>query len=412
MPATPTHTATAAAINLGRHRRDFLQQLEEQGYATSSRRAYELRIDRFVTEAGSLRRRVRVLDEQTVQELQSKILETLNGSTRRQAAYVLAKFIDYLVEVGAAERRVDPSAPETPRDRLRCEYETYLRVQRGVTESTIRHTVLLGERFLKFRFGAGLGDLNQITPDDLINFLVQIAAGAPRTKANPTHLRRFCQFLFWSGKTTKNLADSIPRVAQKPPADLPRYLPPAEVQQLIDAVRTDDAIGRRNYAMLLLMARLGLRATEVIAIQLEDIDWRAGELLVRGKGKLHDRMPLSAEVGASLADYLRNGRKGQSRALFVSHRAPHAPFVDSQVANYVLRKAFAVTGLKPPQKYVGSHLLRHSLATGMLRGGASLDEIGDTLRHRSRMTTTIYAKHDLEGLRSIAQEWPEPGGVS
>lgn len=411
MPATPTPKTTAETIDLNGHRRDFLQRLEEQGYATSTLRQYELRTDEFVTEAGSLRRH-KCLNVQTIQDLQNTILGELNGSTRRYAVYVLTKFIDYLVETGVAERQAAPVEPETPRDRLRREYETYLRVQRGVSESTVRHTVLLSERFLKFRFGEGLGDLNQITPDDLVNFLIQIAAGAPRTKANPTHLRRFCQFLFWSGKTTKNLADCIPRVAQKPPADLPRYLPPEEVQQLIDAVRTDDAIGRRNYAILLLMARLGLRATELIAIQLEDIDWRSGELLVRGKGKLHDRMPLPAEVGAGLADYLRNGRKGKSRTLFVSNKAPHAPFVDSQIVNYVLRKAFAVTGLKPPQKYVGSHLLRHSLATGMLRGGASLDEIGDTLRHRSRMTTTIYAKHDLEGLRSVAQEWPEPGGVT
>lgn len=411
MSATPTLKTTVKAIGLARHRRDFLQRLEEQGYATSTLRQYELRTDEFVTEAGGLRRH-KCLNVQTIQDLQDKVLGALNGSTRQHAAYILTKFIVCLVEVGAAERHAVPVEPETPWDRLRREYETYLRVQRGVSESTVRHTVLLSERFLKFRFGEGLGDLNQITPDDLVNFLVQIAAGAPRTKANPTHLRRFCQFLFWSGKTTKNLADCIPRVAQKPPADLPRYLPPEEVQQLIDAVRTDDAIGRRNYAILLLMARLGLRATEVIAIRLEDIDWRAGELLVRGKGKLHDRMPLPAEVGAALADYLRSGRKGESRALFVSHKAPHAPFVDSQIVNYVLRRAFSITGLKPPQKYVGSHLLRHSLATGMLRGGASLDEIGDTLRHRSRMTTTIYAKHDLEGLRSVAQAWPEPGGVA
>jgi len=412
MPATPTPNTAAETIDLGRHRRDFLQGLVEQGYAASTLRQYELKTNRFVTEAGRLRRQERVLDSKTVQELRSKIVAALNGSTRRQAAFHLTKFIAYLVEVGVAERQPPPPEPTTPRDLLRREYETYLRVQRGVSESTVRHATLLGERFLKFRFGEGLGDLNQITPDDLVNFLVQIAVGAPRTKTNPTHLRRFCQFLFWSGKTTKDLADSVPRVVQQPPRNLPRYLSPDEVRQLINAVRTDDAIGRRNYAMLLLMARLGLRATEVIAIQLEDIDWRAGELLVRGKGKLHDRMPLPAEVGAGLADYLRRGRKGKSRTLFVSQKAPHGPFVDGQIVNDLLRKAFAKTGLKPPQKYVGSHLLRHSLATGMLRGGASLDEIGDTLRHRSRMTTTIYAKLDLEGLRSIAREWPEPGGMA
>jgi len=174
-------------------------------------------------------------------------------------------------------------------------------------------------------------------------------------------------------------------------------------------VRTDDAIGRRNYAMLLLMARLGLRAPEVIAIQLGDIDWRAGEILIRGKGKLHDRMPLPTDVGEAIVDYIRNGRAGNSRILFVSAKTPHPPFKDAQILNTVLRDAFERTGLKPPQKYVGSHLLRHSLATDMLQKGASLEEIGDVLRHRSRMTTTIYAKYDIAALRSIARAWPVGG---
>jgi integrase/recombinase XerD len=167
------------------------------------------------------------------------------------------------------------------------------------------------------------------------------------------------------------------------------------------------AIGCHGDALL---SELGLRAPEVIAIQLDDIDWRAGTILIRGKGKLHDRMPLPDDVGKAIVDYIRNGRRGPSRTLFVSNKVPNRPFVNAQILNTVLRDAFARIGLKPPQKYVGSHLLRHSLATDMLRKGASLDEIGDVLRHRSRMSTTIYAKHDVEGLRSIARAWPVQGG--
>ncbi len=175
-------------------------------------------------------------------------------------------------------------------------------------------------------------------------------------------------------------------------------------------MRTDDAIGRRNYAMLLLMARLGLRAPEVIAIQLDDIDWRAGEILIRGKGKLHDRMPLPADVGEAIVDYIKKRTSRRLSCLFVSARTPHhRPFKNAQILNTVLEDAFRRTGLKPPQKYVGSHLLRHSLATDMLRKGASLDEVGDVLRHRSRMTTTIYAKYDIDALRSIARRWPVGG---
>jgi integrase len=123
-------------------------------------------------------------------------------------------------------------------------------------------------------------------------------------------------------------------------------------------------------------------------------------------------MPLPEDVGEAIVDYIRNGRRGPSRVLFVSSKVPYSPFVDAAILNVTLQDAFDRTGLKPPEKYVGSHVLRHSLATGMLRKGASLDEIGDVLRHRSRVSTTIYAKHDIDGLRSISREWPEQGDRS
>jgi site-specific recombinase XerD len=163
--------------------------------------------------------------------------------------------------------------------------------------------------------------------------------------------------------------------------------------------------------MVLLMARLGLRAAEVIAIQIDDIDWRAGELLVRGKGQLHDRLPLPKDVGEALASYIRQDRVTTSRALFVWHRVPHMAFADSQVISEVLKRAFERTRLNPPTRYVGSHILRHSLATDMVRRGASLAEIGEVLRHRARRSTMIYAKLDVEGLRSVAQDWPAAGGA-
>ena len=131
-----------------------------------------------------------------------------------------------------------------------------------------------------------------------------------------------------------------------------------------------------------------------------------GELLVRGKGKLNDRMPIPSDVGEAVVDYLKNERVGNERTLFVSSKAPYRRFKDSQILRWILQDAYDVTGITPPQSYIGSHILRHSLATDMLRNGASLQEIGDLLRHRSRMTTTIYAQHDIDALRSIAQPWP------
>jgi len=132
-------------------------------------------------------------------------------------------------------------------------------------------------------------------------------------------------------------------------------------------------------------------------------------MLIRGKGKRHDRMPLPEDTGKAIVDYIRNGRRGSSRTLFVSSKAPFRPFADATILNTVLRAAFKETGLQPPQKYIGSHLMRHSLAMHMLRKGASLTEIGDVLRHRSHASTTVYARHNIEGLRSIARDWPVEG---
>jgi len=200
-------------------------------------------------------------------------------------------------------------------------------------------------------------------------------------------------------------------VAKRYDARLPRHLAPDQVEAVLAAVRANPKHGRRDYAMMLLLARLGLRAAEATTIQLDDIDWRAGELLVRGKGQRHDRVPIPPDVGEALAAYIRHDRVTTSRALFVTLRAPNGPFKDGQVLNAILKDAFAATGVTPPSPYVGSHVLRHSLATNMVRKGASLAEVGDMLRHRSRASTMIYAKLDIDGLRSIAQPWPAAGGV-
>jgi integrase/recombinase XerD len=269
----------------------------------------------------------------------------VTGSARTYARFCLGRFIDHLIEAGVATASEPPTKKLTALDRLREEYETYLRRQRGLAESTIDNCTRYMERFLAFRFGDKLDDLNAITPDDIVTFISKLEAGSlpRRYKALPSHLRSLFKFLFWSGKTRCNLANGLPRVAQTNPDNLPRYLSPEEIRRLLEAVRTNDAIGRRNYAMLLLMARLGLRAPEVIAIQLDDIDWRTGEILIRGKGKLHDRMPLPADAGEAIVEYVRNGRKRDSRALFVSAKTPHPPFKDAQILNALLRDAPATS---------------------------------------------------------------------
>jgi integrase/recombinase XerD len=402
----------SVAVWLEPHRERFLEGLAAQGYSRSALRNYDRAVVCFCR---AVKRRgcgSGDLVGRQIDRLRETVLDGFEPRVRIGMKFCVNRFIDHLVEAGVAKAPEVPPKVLTALDRLRVEYDTYLRHQRGLSEATIYHCLSFLDRFMRFRFGATLGKLDDITPGDIVAFLRKIMGGGKpyRDKTPPTHLRNLFRFLFWSGKTNRDLANSIPRVAQPRQSQLPRYLKPEAIEQLIDAVWSGDPVGRRNYAMLLLIARLGLRAPEVIAIQLDDIDWRAGTILIRGKGKRHDRMPLPDDVGKAIVDYIKNGRAGPSRSLFVSGKAPYRPFVDATILNVVLRDAFERTGLKPPQKYVGSHLLRHSLATDMLRKGASLDEIGDVLRHRSRMSTSIYAKHDVEGLRSIARAWPVQGG--
>lgn len=321
------------------------------------------------------------------------------------------KFATHLIDIGVAKPAV-PTAAEAARAELLAEYETYLIRQRGLSQRTIYHTLRFADRFLDHRFGAAMVDLASLRPADAVEFVQYLLSrGRPyRDKTAVTHLRTFFQYLFARGVTTTNLALSLPKAAAARDKRLPRHLPPEGVEAVLDWVRRNPRQGVRDYAMLLLMARLGLRAPEIVRIELDDIDWRAGELMVRGKGKLHDRVPISQEVGEAVSQYLREERgPTECRTLFVTQRAPHRPFKDGQIINAIIKDALDATGQKPAAPYVGSHILRHSLATQLINHGASLDEVGDMLRHRSRGSTMIYARLDIEGLRSIAQPWPVAG---
>lgn len=324
---------------------------------------------------------------------------------------IARRFVQHLVDIGVAQP-VPLTDNEIARTTLLADFETYLVKQRGLSPRSIPHSVGFARRFLDHRFGKALPDLGCLCPADVIGFMEHVLASARRDKTVATHVRIFLQYLFGRGATATNLALSIPKTAKRWAARLPRHLSPEGVDAVLASVRDNHRHGARDYAMLLVMARLGLRAAEVVAIQLDDIDWRAGELMVRGKGKLHDRLPLTAEVGDALSHYLREERgPATCRTLFVAHRAPHRPFKDGQIVNAILQDALKATGQKPATPYVGSHLLRHSLATQLVNTGASLDEVGDVLRHRSRSSTMIYARLDIDGLRSIAQPWPVAGGV-
>jgi integrase/recombinase XerD len=253
-------------------------------------------------------------------EAQAVALITKTGWIQKRriyAAFIAKRFIRFLNERGIAKLPLPRTAKEITRAELKRDYEVYLRRQRGLSERTIFHSWRFADRFLEFRFGEEIGDLSQITSADIVGFLQHLTTRTPpfRDKTPSTHLRNFFRYLFKAGKTATNLALSIPSVAQRYGTRLPRHLIPEQVDILLGAVRTETPRGKRNYAMVLLLARLGLRPPEVIAMQIDDIDWRSGEIIVRGKGARHDRHPLPPDVGEALADYIRLDRRTTSRAL-------------------------------------------------------------------------------------------------
>jgi site-specific recombinase XerD len=301
----------------------------------------------------------------------------------------------------------EPVQDDSPSVPILLRYTEYLLVERAVVRATVDCYVPFARDFLTQRFGDKPLDLRALRESDVTEFVLRwIRSHSPgRARLLVTALRSFFRFLLEHGEIDLDLAATVPTVADWRLSTVPKYLAKDEVQRLLDACDRGNATGRRDYALLLLLARLGLRAGEVVALELDDIDWRAGEVNVHGKGARHDRLPLPPDVGEALAEYLRQDRPScTTRRLFVRVRAPHRGFTSSGAIVSIVRRALRRADLDPPVK--GAHLLRHSLATGMLRAGASLAEIGQVLRHRSPNTTEIYAKVDFDALRGLAQPWP------
>jgi site-specific recombinase XerD len=289
-------------------------------------------------------------------------------------------------------------------------FACYLAEERGLQRSTCDNYVPVVRRLLSRRFRRGSIALGSLSPEDVTRFITDEARNSPRRiKITVPALRVFLRWLHQRGDTRTNLTGCVPAVAEWRLASVPKALPSEQVECLLQHCNRATPVGRRDYAILLLLARLGLRAGEVVAMKLDDIDWESGELIVRGKGRREDRLPLPRAVGAAVAAYLRHGRPGCSiRRLFVRARAPCQGFASSVAICNVVERALHRAGLEPPRK--GAHTLRHALACTMLRRGASLAEIGQILRHRSPDTTAIYAKVDVAALRALAPAWPQPAG--
>jgi site-specific recombinase XerD len=279
---------------------------------------------------------------------------------------------------------------------------------RGCSQATVRSYGWYVDRFVAQQFGGGSAPLSRIQARDVIEYVRRQARThtAQSTKSIVIALRSFLRFLHYRGIIRTDLASVVPAVACWRMRGLPKHLSVDEVHRVLERCDQRTPIGQRNYAILLLLARLGLRAGEIVALQLEDIDWEHAQITIRSnKGRGWAQMPLPTEVGKALARYLRHGRPPCScRHVFVRSLAPYVPLSTSADIAGLTRSALQKAGVESARK--GAHLFRHGLATAMLRGGATLDEISQVLRHRDPDTTALYAKVDVEALRRLALPWP------
>jgi len=326
------------------------------------------------------------------------------GSHRRvPSVRSFVPLLDFLCREGVlATAEVVARAPV---DVVVADYRTWLVHERGLAAPTVLRYENLARRFLRHRATvAGPGFVEDLSGADVVGFLLaetaRLSVGA--AKGCVAELRSLLRFLYLKGQVQLPLAAAVPPVAGWHDTGVPDGMAAPQVKRLLDCCDRTNSVGARDFAMLMLVARLGLRSAEVARLELDDIDWRAGEIVVRGKARRRDRLPLVAEVGEALSAHLSSPRRPTTlRQVFLVTKAPTRA-IRADLVSDVCRRACERAGV--PR--VGAHRLRHALATDMLRHGATLTEVSQVLRHRDLATTAIYAKVDFTSLRSVAQPWP------
>ncbi len=393
---------------LAAHIASFAKSVSEQGYSLDS-------LKRQVRIAASFSRWLK----QRGIRLRRICSDHLAGYLRYRARHVrpcrgdaaaLRYLVDFLRHEGVIPSEKISARRLTPAEHCVEAYEQYLREARALARATIINYVPFIRDFLKGRFGDGRATLSRLAAGDVVRFVQRQALRLHRKRAKlmTTALRSFLQYVRYRGDITLDLAAAVPVVANWSMTSIPRAITVDQVRQLLISIDRGSAMGRRDYAILLLLARLGLRSGEVTFLKLDDIDWNVGQLTVHGKSGQRSELPLPAEVGAAIAAYLRSGRPhSTSRRVFLRAKAPIRGLVGPGGVGSIVRHSLKRAGINAPT--TGAHQFRHGLATEMLRQGASLSEIGDVLGHRHPQTTKIYAKVDIKALRTLALPWP--GGV-
>ncbi|KAE8753433.1 tyrosine-type recombinase/integrase [Paraburkholderia madseniana] len=352
------------------------------------------------------------IDEDLIRQFISVHLPDCDCPGRKVCALNFTRAaLRHLLKMLRAQGRIQPrssSLPGTIVDELH-RLDAYLDETCGLAASTRRNHHDCIRDFLVHQFGDRRIDMSRVKPQDILHFVVERSKELSPTSAGALagSLRTYLRYRQFTGDQTRTLIAAVPKVAVWSMARVPRLLTKDQIVQFLHAFDTRTSSGRRDYAMARLLVDLGLRVGEVAALQLSDVDWREGTLRIRAaKCKRVDFLPLPVQTGRALADYVRYGRSQTAgRALFVRHRAPFDLPVTPAVVCSVVRLAYARCGW--PGTSMGTHLLRHTVASRMLSNGASLKDIADVLRHRSLNTTMIYSKVDFRRLAAIAAPWPE-----
>lgn len=388
---------------LKRFAADYVAALARDGFSESTAEAHMYlmaHVSRWLAVRGLAP--VEFVDERVVEYLDYR---RASGHVRRLTPRGLIPLTGFLRQIGVTPAAA-PTAPDAV-GRLLDEFVVFCDRERGLSPRTIAGYRRTAALFLTSRSSspltipAGVGVVTAIEVHEFV--LVQSRSRRAGALGNlATGLRALTRFLYVCGYTTDDLTTAVPKAPCWRDSGIARSLSTDDVVRLLDGCDRDTPAGLRDFAILTVFARLGLRAREVAMLTVDDVDWRNGELAVCGKGNRHDRLPLPDDVGRAIADYCQRGRRrGDCRSLFVHVRAPYSTMTSCAVSNIVARACLRV-GIAP----VGAHRLRHMTATALRRAGAPLFEISQVLRHRHTVTSVRYAKDDLDMLATIAPPWP------